>query len=61
MATIRLEMATIRLESASDIKYYNLIINKLSSTAHDCLLEDNAEELKIMAAELFEEINCNNE
>ena len=61
MATIRLEMATIRLESASDIKYYNLIINKLSTTAHDRLLEDNAEELKIMAAELFEEINCNNE
>ena len=57
------DMVTIRLvlESASDIKHYSLIINKLSTIAHDRLLEDNAEQLKIMVAELLEQINCKNE
>ena len=57
------DMETIRLvlESASDIKYYSLIINKLSTPAYDRLLEDNAEQLKILVAELLEQINCKNE
>ena len=57
------DMTTIRLvlESASDIKYYSLIINKLSTIAHDLLLEDNAEQLKILAAELLKQINCKSE
>lgn len=56
-------MTTIRLvlESASDIKYYSLIINKLSTIAHDRLLENNAEQLKILTSELLEQINCRNE
>ena len=57
------DMVTIRLvlESASDIKHYSLIINKLSTITHDRLLEDNAEQLKILVAELLEQINCKNE
>ena len=57
------DMTTIRLvlESASDIKYYSLIINKLSTIAHDRLLEDNAEQLKILVAELLNQLNCKNE
>ena len=57
------DMTTIRLvlESASDIKYYSLIINKLSTIAHDRLLENNAEQLKILTSELLEQINCRNE
>lgn len=61
---VRLEdMATIRLvlESASNIKYFSLIINTLSTTAHDRLLEDNAEQLKILVAEVLEQTNCKNE
>lgn len=57
------DMTTIRLvlKSASDIKYYSLIINKLSTTAYDRLLEENAEQLKILVVELLEQINCKNE
>lgn len=61
---VRLEdMATIRLvlESASNIKYFSLIINTLSTTAHDHLLEDNAEQLKILVAEVLEQTNCKDE
>ena len=56
-------MTTIKLvlESATDIKYYSLIINKLSTTVHDGLLEDNAEKLRILVSELYEQINFKNE
>ena len=56
------DMTTIRLvlESASDIKHYSLIINKLSTVALDRLLEDNAEQLKILVSELLDQINSKN-
>ena len=57
------DLTTIRLvlESASDIKYYSLIINKLSTVAFDRLLEDNAEQLRILVSELLEQINTKND
>lgn len=57
------DMTTIRfvLESTSDIKYYSLIINKLSTVAYDRLLNDNAEQLKIRVSDLLEQINCKND
>ena len=57
------DMTTIKLvlESASDIKHYSLIINKLSTVAFDRLVEDNAEQLKILVSELLEQINSKND
>lgn len=54
------DMATIKLvlESASDIKHYSIIINKLSKVALDCLIKDNAEQLTILVAEMIEQFNC---
>ena len=54
------DMTTIKLvlESASDITYYSIIINKLSDNAYNCLTEDNAEKLKILVAEMTEQFNC---
>ena len=57
------DMTTIKLvlESTSDIKYYSLIINKLSTVAYDRLLNDNAEQLRTLVSELLEQINCKND
>ena len=54
------DMTTIKLtlESASDIKHFSLIINKLSTNAFDRLLAQNAEQLRIMVTELLVQINC---
>lgn len=54
------DMTTIKLalESASDIKRYSIIINKLSKVALDCLIKDNAEQLTILVAEMIEQFNC---
>ena len=53
-------MTTIKLilESASDIKHFSLIINKLSAVAFDRLLAKNAENLRIVVTELLVQINC---
>ena len=53
-------MATIKLilESASEIKHFSLIINKLSTPALNCLLDKNAENLRIIVTELLVQINC---
>ena len=57
------DVITIRLvlESTSDIKYYSLVINMLSTAAYDRLLNDNAEQLRILVSELLEQINCKND
>ena len=31
----------MKLYSASDNEHYNIIINKLSKVAHNCLIQDN--------------------
>ena len=53
------DMTTIKLvlESASDIEYYSIIINKLSKVAYNCLVQDNAKQLKILVAEMIEQVN----
>ena len=54
------DMTTIKLvlESASEIKHFSLIINKLSTTVLDRLLDNNAENLRIMVTEMLVQINC---
>ena len=54
-------MTTIKLvlESATDIKHFSLIINKLSMKAFNGLLAEDAEELKTMITELVALINSN--
>ena len=54
------DMTTIKLtlESATDIKHFSIIINKLSKTALDGLLTENAEQLRILITELLVQINC---
>ena len=57
---IRLEdMTTIKLvlQSASDIEHYSIIINKLSKVAYKCLVQDDAKQLKILVAEMVEQVN----
>ena len=53
------DITTIKLvlESASDIKHYSLIINKLSTVVYDGLLENDAEQLKFMITELVLQTN----
>ena len=53
------DITTIKLvlESASDIKHYSLIINKLSTVVYDGLLKSNAEHLKFMITELLLQTN----
>ena len=54
------DMTTIKLtlESATDIKHFSIIINKLSKFALDGLLTENAEQLRILITELLVQINC---
>ena len=56
------DMATIRtvLEGASDIKHYSIIISKLSGNAYNGLIQDKGKQLKILMAEIIEQINCKN-
>ena len=56
------DIVTIKLvlESTSDIQYYNLIINKLSTMTYNILVQNNAEKLKILLTELIEQIKCVN-
>ena len=53
------DMTTIKLvlECSSDIEYYSIIINKLSKVAYDCLIGDNEKQLKILVAEMIEQVN----
>ena len=53
------DMTTIKLvlESATDIKHFSIIINKLSKKAFNGLLAENAEQLKTMITELVVLIN----
>ena len=55
------DVTTIKLvlESASDIKHFSLIINKLSTAVLDRLLDENAKNLRTMVTELLVQINCN--
>ena len=52
------DMATIRLvlDSSKDIKYYSIIINKLSSKAYDCLAKKDNDELKTLIGEVTKQI-----
>ena len=52
-------MTTIKLvlECASDIEYFSIIINKLSTAAYIYLVEDNGKHLKILVAEIIEQVN----
>ena len=52
-------MTTIKLvlECASDIEYFSIIINKLSTVAYIYLVEDNGKHLKILVAEIIEQVN----
>ena len=53
------DMTTIKLvlECASDIEYFSIIINKLSTAAYIYLVEDNGKHLKILVAEIIEQVN----
>ena len=52
-------MATIKLvlECASGIEYFSIIINKLSKPAYIYLVKDNGKHLKILVAEIIEQVN----
>ena len=52
-------MTTIKLvlECASDIEYFSIIINKLSTVAYIYLVEDNGKHLKILVAIIIEQVN----
>ena len=55
------DLTTIKLvlESAADIKYYSLIINKLSTTVYDGLQENGGEKLKTVISQLLLQTNSN--
>lgn len=55
------DVTTIKLvlESTSDIKHFSLILNKLSTTVLDRLLDENAKNLRTMVTELLVQINFN--
>ena len=52
-------MTTIKLvlECASGIEYFSIIINKLSKPAYIYLVKDNGKHLKILVAEIIEQVN----
>ena len=54
------DMATIKivLDSAPDIKYYSIVINKLSNLAYNYLTKENCIKLKTLVAEMTVAINC---
>ena len=56
------DIATIKLvlESGTEIKRFSLVITKLSAPVYDCLIYNNAAELKKMITEFLVQINCRN-
>ena len=54
------DIATMKLvlQSSRDIKYYSIIINKLTKGTLEGLIEDNARNLNMVVAEVIKQIEC---